>query len=98
MGRGPSRARSSSVESNLAEDNGLTSVGRRNTTALGMGNVRGRPRNASVTRNAVYVAPSSMALDIERGTPAQTGSALNLGNFKRRAREPSILGTAQKRR
>jgi hypothetical protein len=36
--------------------------------------------------------------EMERGTPAQVGSALKIGQFKRRAREPSILGTGQKAR
>jgi hypothetical protein len=36
--------------------------------------------------------------EMERGTPAQVGSALKIGQFKRRAREPSILRTGQKAR
>lgn len=93
LGRGPSRARSSSIESNLAEDNGLMSVRKRNTSA--MGNVRGQQRQTSVSRNLPHVAPSSMALFMEKATPVRPASVL--GNFKRRAREPSILGTGQKR-
>lgn len=94
LGRGPSRARSSSIESELAEDNGLMSVGqgRRNTSTLA-GHKR-RPREQSVSRAAPLPA-SSMALQM--GTPAHVGSAMKIANFKRRAREPSILGTAQKK-
>jgi len=97
LGRGAGRARSSSVESDLADDNGLTSVGRANTSVLATGNFKRRPRQGSILgRNTTGVAPSSMGL--EMGTPAQVGSALKLGNFRRRARAPSILGTAQKAR
>jgi hypothetical protein len=97
LGRGAARARSSSVESNLAEDNGLSTVGRTNTSVLATGNFRRRPRQGSILgRNTTAMAPSSMGL--EMSTPAQVGSALKLGNFKRRARAPSILGTAQKAR
>ncbi|KAI9055416.1 hypothetical protein LZ554_000370 [Drepanopeziza brunnea f. sp. 'monogermtubi'] len=92
LGRGPARVRSSSVESNLAENNGLTSVGRKNTSAL-MSNSRER---SMMGRNPAPVAPSSMALEMERGTPAHVGSAMKIGAFKRREREPSILRTAQK--
>ncbi|KAH7412999.1 hypothetical protein BKA64DRAFT_660063 [Cadophora sp. MPI-SDFR-AT-0126] len=96
LGRGPGRARSSSIESNMAEDNGLSSVGRKSTSAMGIGNFKRRPRESSIMgRNAAPV-PSSMALDTERGTPANVGSAMKIGAFKRREREPSILRTAQK--
>jgi len=99
LGDGASRARSSSVESNLAYDNGLTSVGKRNTSMISVGNFKRRPRQASILgQSAAPVLPSSIALEMDRGTPAQVGSALKIGNFKRRAREPSILGTAQKNR
>lgn len=95
LGRNAGRGRSSSVESNLAADNGLTTVDRTNTS-MAIGNFKGRPRQNSIPgRNAAPMA-SSMGLEMERGTPA-VGSALKIGNFKRRAREPSILGTAQKR-
>ncbi|PVH82517.1 hypothetical protein DL98DRAFT_570471 [Cadophora sp. DSE1049] len=99
LGRGPGRARSSSIESKMAEDNGLTSVGRKNTSAMGIGNFKRQPRERSIMgRNAAPVAPNSMALDMERGTPANVGSAMKIGTFKRREREPSILRTAQKAR
>lgn len=78
LGHPTNRARSSSVESNLAQDNGLTSIGKRNNSLLG----NSHSRQASMGR----------------ATPAHTGSVFNLGNFKRRARQPSILGTAQKDR
>ncbi|KAH8588971.1 hypothetical protein B0O99DRAFT_638069 [Bisporella sp. PMI_857] len=97
LGRGATRARSSSVESNLAEDNGLTSVGRKNSSVLVTGNYKRRQREPSVSgRNAGQTRESSMGLDMDIGTPV-VGSALKIGNFKRRAREPSILGTAQKK-
>ncbi|CZR61555.1 uncharacterized protein PAC_11452 [Phialocephala subalpina] len=94
LGRGAGRHRSSSVESNLAYDNGLTSVGRKNTSAIG--NFRRRPREENVMGG--NVAPSSMNLEMDRGTTPQVGSALKLGNFKRREREPSILRTGHKAR
>lgn len=94
LGRGPGRGRSSSVESNLAQDN-LMSVGRKGTSVL-----RGRQRATSISRHGV--APPSMALQTDSGrgmTPMRgTSLGLNLGNFKRREREPSILGTGKKRR
>ncbi|RDL38198.1 uncharacterized protein BP5553_05631 [Venustampulla echinocandica] len=86
------RGRSNSVESNL-EDNGLTSIGGKNSSGLTTGYRGRRSRQGSVTgRNPYGMASSSM------GTPAHAGSALKLGNFRRRAREPSILGTARKER
>ncbi|KUJ19182.1 uncharacterized protein LY89DRAFT_581568 [Mollisia scopiformis] len=91
LGRGAGRARSSSVESNLAYDNGLTSVRRKNASV--MGNVRRQPREGSVMgRNVV---PSSMGLEMDRGTTPNVGSAIKIGNFKRREREASILRTGQ---
>ncbi|KAF4637371.1 hypothetical protein G7Y89_g722 [Cudoniella acicularis] len=97
LGRAGGRGRSSSVESNLAEENGLTSIGRMNTSILATGNIR-RPRQPSVMgRNQAGIAPSNMGLEMDRGTPA-VGSALKLGNFRRRPRQSSILGTAQKPR
>jgi hypothetical protein len=95
LGRGPSRARSSSIESELAEDNGLTGFGRgrRDNSTLGGDNVKRKAREQSVSgQNAA--PPASMALQM--GTPAHVGSAMKIANFKRRAREPSILGTARK--
>ncbi|TGO87133.1 hypothetical protein BPOR_0248g00070 [Botrytis porri] len=82
LGQQTTRARSSSIESDMAEENGLTSVGRRNTSGLGMGTFRGRAGSRR---------PSSVG-----GDRPEIGSVLRLGNFKRRAREPSILGTARK--
>ncbi|KAL2064147.1 hypothetical protein VTL71DRAFT_4641 [Oculimacula yallundae] len=99
LGRGPGRARSSSIDSNMAEDNGLMSVGRKNTSVIGNGNFKRRPRERSVLgRNAAAIAPSSMALDMdtERETTTKVGSAMKIGTFKRREREPSILRTARK--
>lgn len=83
LGARAARARSSSVESNLAEGTGLMSVGRKNTSALGMGTFKNRQL-------------SRTGLDSTRATPARVGSALKIGAFKRRAREPSILLTGQK--
>jgi hypothetical protein len=97
LGRGNARARSSSVESNLAEDNGLMSVGKRNTSALAIGNFKRRQREPSIIGQNAPLSFGSMG-EMERGTPAQVGSALKIGQFKRRAREPSILRTGQKAR
>lgn len=92
LGRAAARARSSSVESNLAKDSGLTTVDR-NNSVLG----DKHSRQPSITRTAAgRVRSSSIGLD--KGTPVHTGSIFNLGNFRRRARQPSILGTAQKDR
>lgn len=93
LGRAAARARSSSVESNLAQDNGLTSVGRRHNSVLG--NRHSRPPSA-MERTSGRVRSSSIGID--RDTPAHGGSIFNLGNFKKRPRQPSILGTAQKER
>ncbi|KAE8447920.1 hypothetical protein EG329_009992 [Mollisiaceae sp. DMI_Dod_QoI] len=94
LGRGAGRARSSSVESNLAYDNGLMSVGRKNTSVIS--NFKRRPREDSIMgRNP---APSSMGLEMGRGTTPNVGSALKIGNFKHREREPSVLRTGQKER
>ncbi|KAK0127452.1 hypothetical protein ONS96_006990 [Cadophora gregata f. sp. sojae] len=99
LGRGPGRARSSSIESNMAEENGLASVGRKNSSAIGFGTFKRRPRERSIMgRNAAPIANSSMSPDIERGTRANTGSVMETGTFKRREKEPSILRTAQKAR
>ncbi|KAF7865869.1 hypothetical protein EAF04_006034 [Stromatinia cepivora] len=82
LGQQGARSRSSSIDSDMAEENGLTSVGKRNTSGLGLGTFRGRAGSRR---------PSSVA-----GDRPEIGSVLRLGNFKRRAREPSILGTARK--
>lgn len=96
LGGAAARARSSSVESDLAEDSGLTSVRRKNTSVLGLGNFRRRKREPSILgRNAGAMRSSSIGLEMDRDAPA-VGSALKIGNFKRRARESSLLGTAQK--
>jgi hypothetical protein len=90
LGRAAARARSSSVESNLAQDNGLTTVGKRNNSMLGIRHTR-QPSVSGTTTG--HVRSGSIG-----GTPAHIGSVFDLGNFKRRARQPSILGTAQKDR
>lgn len=89
LGRRTDRARSSSVESDMADDNGLTSVGKINTPATAFG---GRTRQPSVSGRITTVG------GMGGGTPARIGSAMKIGNFRRRAREPSLLGTAQKER
>jgi hypothetical protein len=97
LGGGPTRARSSSADSNLAQDNSPTSVGKRNTSIMSISNFKRRPRQPSILgQSAAPMVSSSMGLEMDRGTPAQVGSALKTGQFKRRARAPSILGTAQK--
>jgi hypothetical protein len=98
LGSARVRARSSSVESNLADDTGLMSVGRRNTSILGMGNFKRRQREPSILGRKIDRARSSSpGLEVDVGTPA-VGPALGLGNFKRRAQESSILGTGRKSR
>jgi len=98
LGRTAVRARSSSLESNMADNNGLMSVGGKNNSASAIGNFKRRPREPSlIRRNAATVRSSSIGLEMDKGTPA-VGSALKIRNFKRRAREPSILRTTQKDR
>ncbi|KAG0647701.1 hypothetical protein D0Z07_6530 [Hyphodiscus hymeniophilus] len=92
LGRAAARARSSSVESNLAQDTGLATVGKRNNSVLGVRH----SRQPSITGTNEHARSASIGH--VGGTPAHGGSILNLGNFKRRARQPSILGTAQKDR
>jgi hypothetical protein len=82
LGRRDAMERSSSIESDMAEDDGLTTVGKQNRTPA--------------VRNKPSMAPSSIALPMDRTTTPAHGSALKLGNFKRRAREPSILGPGRK--
>lgn len=96
LGRGPARDRSSSVASDMADDSGLKSVGRKDLSKFSVGKPKRRARELSVGPATSAVLPSSMALQM--GTPAHVGSAMKIANFKRRAREPSILGTAQKAR
>lgn len=89
LGRRAARARSSSIESNLAENDGLTTVRKQRTTSTSNnapGHMGGRVRS------------SSIGLDMDRNASAVPGSALRIGNFKRRARAPSVLGTGQKPR
>lgn len=97
LGRGPGRGRSSSLESNIAEDNGLMSVGRRNNAA-GFAAQGHRARRGSVSGQNAHLEPaSSVGMEMQKATPAHGGSVLNVGNFRRRAREPSILGTGRKK-
>ncbi|EHK99847.1 hypothetical protein M7I_4249 [Glarea lozoyensis 74030] len=98
LGRREAMDRSSSLDSDMADDDGLTSVGKRSAKNAGIGDSHRRQRELSVgDRNTTTMAPSSMALPMDKGTtPARVGSALKLGNFRRRAREPSILGTGRK--
>ncbi|KAK8050564.1 hypothetical protein PG994_012294 [Apiospora phragmitis] len=64
-------------------------------STLSASHYKRRPRgNSFLSRNDGPIRPSSRA---GPNTPAFS-STLNLGNFKRRVREPSILGTAQKER
>ena len=90
LGRGNDRA--SSVESVLAETNGLSTVGRRGRYA--MGRQRSQAREPSVESGNEVSRSSSPALG--RNAPAQVDSAMRLTGLKRRERQPSILGTAQK--
>jgi hypothetical protein len=92
LGGGPSRARSSSIESDMADDDGPASATEKNNSMLRSGSLK-RRREGSVSAR-VDAPTSNMALHM--GTPARIGSAMKIANFKRRAREPSILGTAQK--
>jgi hypothetical protein len=96
LGRKESRARSSSVESNLAESNGLTNVPVEGSV-LARGTFKRRQRQPSILgRAASRVRSSSVGLEIERTTPGNSDSAVRTGMFKRRSRQPSILGTGKK--
>lgn len=98
LGRKESRARSSSVESNLAESNGLTNVPVEGSV-LARGTFRRRQRQPSILgRAASRVRSSSVGLETDRSTPGNADSATRAGMFKRRSRQPSILGTGKKDR
>jgi hypothetical protein len=96
LGRKDSRARSSSVESNLAESNGLTNPPVEGSV-LARGTFRRRQRQPSILgRAASRVRSSSVELEMDRSTPGNADSAIRSGMFKRRARQPSILRTGKK--
>ncbi|TAQ87740.1 hypothetical protein B7494_g3934 [Chlorociboria aeruginascens] len=94
LGRGAGRARSSSVESILADTDGLAGMGKKNTSTLGTFK-RCAQQQSILGRKITDVRASSVGLEMGRGTPA-VASAYKIGNFRRRERQPSILGTAQK--
>jgi hypothetical protein len=94
LGRGPLQARSSSVESNRTDRNGLAGISSRNVSTLSIGNFKRRPRQPSIPGQRAR--SSSLGLDTGRGTPAQPISVLKLGNFRRRTRESSVLGTSRR--
>ncbi|EPE07059.1 hypothetical protein F503_03486 [Ophiostoma piceae UAMH 11346] len=59
---------------------------------------RGRPRQSSVhSRDDAPIRPSSRGGNSSAATPSM-GSSFSLGTFKRRAREPSILGRHRRAR
>ncbi|PBP27023.1 hypothetical protein BUE80_DR002003 [Diplocarpon rosae] len=96
LGRGPGRARSSSLDSNMAEGTGLVSVGKKATSTMLLSNFKRRSRERSIMRqNAGSVAPSSMALEMEEEAIAHGNSAYD-GPLNRGEREPSVLRTVQK--
>ena len=87
LGRAAARARSSSVESNLAEGNGLTGVGTKNNSALAIGAFKRRTRQPSIMGgNTAPARSSSVGLETTRNTPGNATSAYPIGAFKRRAR------------
>jgi hypothetical protein len=111
LGRGR-RGRSSSVEDNIGEGNTLSIAPRMENSTLAIGNFKRRARQPSILggRQALPQASSpasNLDLDLDldlddsempvQSTPAQTGSAMKFGSFRRRVRQPSILGSAQKR-
>jgi hypothetical protein len=96
LGRKDSRARSSSVESNLAENNGLTNAPVEGSL-LARGTFKRRQRQPSILgRGTSRVRSSSAGLDMDRSTPGNVDSAVRSGIFKRRSRQPSILGASKK--
>ncbi|KAI9166849.1 hypothetical protein HJFPF1_02964 [Paramyrothecium foliicola] len=63
-------------------------------TTMSMSNFKPRSRQSSfIGRNDPPIRPSS-----RRGSTPGVGSSFNIGMFRRRAREPSILGTSRKPR
>lgn len=97
LGRGEPKVRSSSVESDLAESNGLTSARPMENSALLTGNFRRRQREPSILgRGNSRVRSSSLGLEMDVNTPGVSSSALRTGMFRRRQRQPSILGTGKK--
>ncbi|KAK2626041.1 hypothetical protein QTJ16_004303 [Diplocarpon rosae] len=95
LGRGTGRARSSSLDSNMAEGTGLVSVGKKTTSTMVMSNYKREPKERSMRQNARSVAPSSMALEMEEEAVARDGSAKD-SSLNRRERERSVLRTVQK--
>ena len=93
LGRAAARGRSSSIESNMAQDTGLTTIGRRNNSLMGI--THSWQQGGTITGLG---HEKSGSVGLADGTPTHAGSVLNLGNFRRRARQPSILGTAEKNR
>ncbi|KAH7162604.1 hypothetical protein B0J13DRAFT_536496 [Dactylonectria estremocensis] len=64
------------------------------TSSLSLSNFKGRQRQSSIIgRNDPPIRPSSRG-----GNTPSISSTLHFGAFRRRAREPSILGTARKPR
>ncbi|KAF7551573.1 hypothetical protein G7Z17_g4912 [Cylindrodendrum hubeiense] len=64
------------------------------TSSLNLSNFKGRRRQSSIIgRNDPPIRPSSRG-----GNTPSISSTLHFGTFRRRAREPSILGTARKPR
>jgi hypothetical protein len=98
LGRGASRARSSSVESNLAESDGLTGV-RAIENSLARGHFRRRQRQPSILGRAnSRVRSSSVGLEMDRSTPGNADSAVRHGVFRSREPQTSISGTGMKNR
>ncbi|CAL3968703.1 hypothetical protein PZA11_004699 [Diplocarpon coronariae] len=96
LGRGPGRARSSSLDSNLADGTGLVSVGRKTTSTMLMSSFKRRPRERSIMRlNAGSLAPSSMALELEEEAPAHVGPAHD-ESLELREQEPRALWSVKK--
>ncbi|KAI9742644.1 MAG: hypothetical protein M1818_003785 [Claussenomyces sp. TS43310] len=92
---GPGRAaRSSSVETDLADGTGLVHAPKADNSILPVGGLRRRARQPSILGNrASRLRSSSLGLDVAN-TP--NVSSHKTGLFQRRTRQPSILGTAQK--
>ena len=97
---GPRRAieRSVSVESELAQSQDITNI-ERDIPEVTMSAFKPRKRQGSILGRAGFGRDSSVEMDAGRdsalNTPARPGSAMggNLGLFRRRVRQGSILGT-----
>ncbi|KAH8805634.1 hypothetical protein F5884DRAFT_680623 [Xylogone sp. PMI_703] len=92
------RGRSSSIDSDIAEGTGLTSVGPKNTSSLAIGAFKRRPRQPSIMgRGPASARPSSAGLELYSSTPTISRGTYDTGTVERGRRRGSNGGTGNKR-